>query len=55
MANEMDKFVDETVIKWIKENDEYLKTLYEAYLEDANESKCTFDEFAVYVFYENNH
>ena len=55
MTDGIDKFVDDVVLKWIKDNDDHLKNMYEAYLEEDNESACTFDEFAVYIFYEYNH
>jgi len=55
MVDELDKFVDETVLSWIKENDDHLRTMYKAYMEDSGESEWTYDEFAVYIYYEYNH
>ncbi len=55
MADDLDKFVDDVVKSWIQENDDHLRSMYTAYLEGAENSECSFDEFAVYIYYEYNH
>ena len=54
MDEELDKFVDESIKEWIQENKENLQSMYESYVE-SNETACSFEEFAVYVFYEYGH
>ena len=55
MDNNLDKFIDDSVRAWIEENKENLQTMYESYIEDPDQASCTFEEFAVYAFYELGH
>ena len=55
MDDELNKFVDESVTAWINENKKNLQSMYESYIAESNESVMTFDEFAVYIFYEYGH
>lgn len=55
MDNKLDEFVDESIINWIEENKENLQSMYESYTSESQDSVCTFEEFAVYVFYEYGH
>ena len=55
MDDKLDKFIDESVMAWIEENKENLQSMYESYVTESNEAVCTFEEFAVYAFYEYGH
>ena len=55
MDEKLDKFVDDSVKAWIDENRENLQSMYESYSADSENAPCTFEEFAVYAFYELGH
>lgn len=55
MKNESNTLLDETIKLWIDEHKDNLQPLYESYCLEMNESVCTFEEFAVYIFYECGH
>ena len=55
MSDESNTQLDETLTLWIDEHKENIQSMYEAYCLEIGESICTFEEFAVYMFYECGH
>ena len=55
MNDDSNKFLDETISKWIEENKENLQSLYKDYCSEYNDTTLTFEDFAVYTFYQSEH
>ena len=55
MSDESNTFLDETVTAWIDENKENLQSLYKDYCLEFNDTTLTFEDFAVYMFYQSEH
>ena len=55
MSEEPDVQIDEEIKRWIDEHKENIQSMYEAYCSEMGESICTFEEFAVYMYYEGAH
>ncbi len=55
MDKDLEKFFDDSVREWIDQNKEMLETMYETYVNEADDPVCSYDEFSLYIFYENSH
>lgn len=45
-------FSDKTITAWIDEHKDNLRMLYDDYCLEMNDTMCTFEDFAVYMFNE---
>lgn len=55
MDDEASPQIDEEMKQWIAEQKENLQSMYESYCLEMDEPACTFEEFAIYMFYESGH
>ena len=55
MDDESSPQIDEEMKQWIDEQKENLQSMYESYCQQMDGPPCTFEEFAVYMFYESGH
>lgn len=55
MGDKLDDHLDDEIKKWIDEHRENLQSMYESYCLEWNDSEFSFDDFAVYMFYELGH
>ncbi len=49
------KFLDETAKQWIENNKSDLESLYKNYCLEYGETEMSFEDFAIYTFYQSEH